>query len=221
LLSQVLVERIAPAGKGRAVMLRRKRLYAELNCPREEAINFLCALAARAIAGGKVKKRNFFRFRKASLKITLLSGAAKLASRLAVSSDHKDVSYAALPEASFHSPAAMASMCVDVPLHRADGLHIAASMVVPVGIDPRLKLIALYQLREEADPEQLFAVHRPGRLLHPELQRASSCSRLLATTSVALCSSSSGTRSSARCPLASSSVRGPAPYITVGMPASL
>lgn len=114
----------------------------------------------------KVKKRNFFRFRSASLKITLLSGAAKLASRLAVSSDHKDVSYAALSEASFHSPAAMVSMCVDVPLHRADGLHIAASMVVPVGIDPRLKLIALYQLREEADPEQLFAVHRPGRLLH-------------------------------------------------------
>ncbi|WP_409513988.1 ATP-binding protein [Variovorax sp. MHTC-1] len=42
--------------------------------------------------------------------------------------------------------------------------NVAASNVVPVGVDPRLKLIAFYQLREEADPEQLFAVHRhPGQ----------------------------------------------------------
>ena len=168
----------------------------------------------------KVKETELLPLPEASLKITLLSGAAKLASRLAVSSDHKDVSYAALP-ASFHSPAAMASMCVDVPLHRADGLHIAASNVVPVGIDPRLKLIALYQLREEADLSNSSLSIVPADYSTSELQRASSCSRLLATTSVALCSSSSGTRSSARCPLASSSVRGPAPYITVGMPASL
>jgi hypothetical protein len=51
LLSQVPVERIAPADKACAVMRWRKRFYTELNRHREEAINFLCALAARSIAG--------------------------------------------------------------------------------------------------------------------------------------------------------------------------
>src|SRR6218665_1207720 len=51
--------------------------------------------------------------------------------------------------------------------------------------------------------------------------RAMRCKSVWATTRVALRSSARGTRSSARWPLASSSDSGPAPYITVGIPASL
>jgi hypothetical protein len=49
----------------------------------------------------------------------------------------------------------------------------------------------------------------------------SSSTSARATTSVAWCRSSRRRFSSARCPLASASVRGPAPYRTVGTPAAL
>ncbi len=62
------------------------------------------------------------------------------------------------------------------------------------------------------------------RPLHPDLRHRFGPSRsrkVRATTSVALYRSSRRRFSSARWPFASSSVRGPAPYSTVGMPASL